>query len=350
MGMTVVKATFPTRGEVWSVSLEWSRDGETFRPANVGLPRAWDLFRSVSYLDDQTTVLVPVAGFFATSEQMLFFQESGRYWFRIKVTFRDASKPRTAPDQRDPNIEPVVVERIVDVGPPLEADLDFIAGLAQPELIRAMFGEDFFTRKVPEAREYYADAEVRAVKVIARFLVATREKWVGDVVRTVPPNGDVQKAAHALLALARRFPKSSYAPYAAYYAGCCYAGIAITQAEEAIRERRALGELKDEVELGVFRAERMQNDANRATAHEAFALAGQRADAYLKPRVLYQHGNLHLVLFDFDASRRLLAEGLECVPGVDIVREWTREALEGIEVVKARLQEATKREDESSND
>jgi len=84
----------------------------------------------VSYNEEWTTVLIPVAAYFAASEAMLFFQEPGEYWFRVEVDFRDVNKPRTVPDQRDADIEPVVVDQIVEVQPPTQADLEFISALA----------------------------------------------------------------------------------------------------------------------------------------------------------------------------------------------------------------------------
>lgn len=319
MGISVVHATFSSRGEVWNVSLKVSRDGETFGTANVGFPRPWQLFRSVSYNQDQTTVLIPVAAYFATNEKMLLFQDSGRHWFRVEVNFRDASKPRNAPFQVDETIEPVVIEQILDVREALQADLNFIRGLADPDLIRAMFGQNFFERQDPETRVHYRNnPDVLAVAVIGKFLEATRES---DPTRVNLPRGDLRKAADLLWQLAQEIPESSYAPYAAYFAGCCYLSDVFEHMERFMRRDRPG---KDEIlpeELPAFRAH-AQGLATFGLAGEALGFAAAHGDAYLKPWAIYMQAQHAIGGGLFDEAEAKLNEAEASMPGRGRIEEW----------------------------
>ena len=191
------------------------------------------------------------------------------------------------------------VDQTVHIDPPAVPDLTFLARLADPDLTRAMFGEDFFDRQSDAIREKMLapeGAERRALKVIAQLLLATRADEPGDV---VGPRGSIEnglKWAEALFALAKELPESSYAPYAAYYAGCCYV--------------TALGqENKDKHKEIVSPAGR--ESAYYRKARDAFSLAVARADAYLKPRALYHEGFLHLCGAEFEQAEKSLEEALQ---------------------------------------
>lgn len=309
MGVVLLRVTFPSRGEVWSVRLGTSRDGKEFREAGIGLPRAYQLFRSISYHEGTTTVLVPAIAWFRTGR--FFFDEPGRYWFRWGIAFRDQDKPRTVRDQRDFDIEAVVVDQVVEVGVPTRADLDFISGLADEDLARYIFGADFFERQTGDAIQHIADPEVRAVGVIGRLLYATRGRSPETAIGLAGPKGDVGKAADSLITLAKEIPDSSYAPYAAYYAGCCYAAIGTNTVIETIRARRVRGQRKDRAAEAELRYSLAEKHRDFAKARAAFAVAAERGDAYLKPRALYQQGFLRIFAGALDQGEKLLDRALE---------------------------------------
>lgn len=340
-GVVLLRVTFSSKGEVWSVRLDTSRDGEEFREAGIGLPRAYKLFRSIANDQKNTSVLVPAIAWFRT--EGFFFDEPGTYWFRWGISFRNQEKPRTVPDQRDPNIEAVVVDQIVEVEPPTQADLDFIAGLGGRNLMRAMAGEDFFERQTGDAIEHVSDPEVRAVGVIGRLLYATREGWVGDIMRVAGPRGDARNAAEMLLNLAKEIPESSYAPYAAYYTGCCYYASCFEEAEEAVRSRNKEVEFKSDLAQGKYRVAQLKRNPDTVKAYEAFTLAAQRADDYLKPRVLYQHGTMRLSSLDFDEAEQLLTEASRVVPGERRLQKWFDKKFGGIEHLHGKLEKAKAR-------
>lgn len=308
-GVTLLRLTFPSRGEVWTVRLDTSGDGEEFREAGVGLPRAYNVFRSVAREEGSTTILVPVIAWFRT--ERFFFDEPGRYWFRWGIAFRDQDKPRTVRDQRDFDIEAVVVDQVVEVGVPTRADLHFISGLADEDLARYIFGADFFERQTGDAIQHVADPEVRAVGVIGRLLYATRGRSPETVMGLAGPKGDVGKAADSLVTLAKEIPDSSYAPYAAYYAGCCYAAIGTKTVIETIRARRVRGQRKDRAAEAELRYSLAEKDRDFAKAHAAFAVAAERGDAYLKPRALYQQGFLRIFAGALDQGEKLLDRALD---------------------------------------
>lgn len=335
-GITVLRATFPSRGEVWRINLNTSQDGKEFHEAGIGLLGRPDVLTSVADHQGTTTILVPAAGWFGT--YISFFGEPGPHWFRWDISFRDQDKPRTAPDQLDRSIEPISVEQMINVKAARREDLDFIAGLGDPDLMRAMVGGEFFDQRMDDADEYFTDREMRAVAVIAQLLLATREDWVGDVIRQAGPRGDVHKAAEMLLALAQELPESSYAPYAAYYAACCYSQNCLVEAREAVRVRRAQGGFTSDLAEGTYRAELLKNNPHSARAYEGFTLSAQKADDYLKPRVLNQHGALRLMSLDLDQAERLLLEAERVAPDERMIQKWTAKMRGGIDEIRAELE------------
>ncbi len=327
----VVRATFPSEETVAGIGISFSRDGEQFESTNAGLPRPGRLFTSSATIDGTTTVLLAIVGSFQMGRSAFFFDSPGLYYFKWEIRFEDQNIPfRT------------IVQKI-EVANAVVADLDFISGLSEPALMRAMFGEDFFERQTGNAVRQYANPEARAVKVIGRLLYATGENWVGDNMREAGPLGDIHDAADMLLSLAKRFPESSYAPYAAYYAGCCYFAACVDATEEAIRTQKKLGGLTDDRALGKFRVNFLKQNPDSAGANEAFKFAAQRADDYLKPRVLYQHGTSRLFSFDFVEAERLLMNSVQVASGDRTIQEWFDKRLGGIDGLIARLEKAKKR-------
>ncbi|RMH34759.1 MAG: hypothetical protein D6690_10030, partial [Nitrospirae bacterium] len=179
-GFNILQVSFPTRGEVSGVSVQFSWDGEIFHSADVGLPRPWQLLPSVSYGKGWTTISVPAVAAFGLGEARFFLEKPGTCWFRWNINFKDK------------NIESIKIERIVEVAPSTGADLDFTMRLGGPDLARAMFGKDFFERQSGVAHEQMMDPEMRALMVIRRFLEAARARTMEDVKL---PKGDVKKTA-----------------------------------------------------------------------------------------------------------------------------------------------------------
>ena len=334
-GMVVLRVTFPSRGEVWRVALNSSINGEDFGEAGVGLLGTPDLFTSVTYHDGETTILVPAAGWFGSG--VLYFDGPGTQWFRWTITFRDQDKARTEYDQRDYDIEPLVVEQMVQVKPAQRVDLDFIARVGEVEVARTLFGRDPAEGRGDIEGERYGDAEVRAARVISVLLRATRADDPGSALSGRTSMDNVIEWAKTLAGLAKEFPESSYAPYAAYYAGCCYLAVGADVLEKIMKEREIqdssltgdkLRALTDEPEVASYYLK----------AQNALTLAADRADLYLKPRAIYLQAGLVGTRGEWDEMERLLDKALAEAPGKGTIRQLVDGARRDLARVKEREQ------------
>ena len=339
-GIAVLSLSFASRGEVSGVSLFVSRDGQTYQDSQAGLLRGSPLFTSTADDGRTTSVLVSLVGRFPYGTYSFLFAEPGTYYLRWGVGFEDN------PDAG------LKIHQTIEVEPARRCDLDFLARISDARFLRDLLGKDLFEKSPAEFRGWVqsaSGADYRSLIVIAELLQATR---ADNALEAARPRKDIDDAvtwANALLPLAQQLPESSYAPYAAYYAGCCYSAASLTQATDAIRERRSRGEVFDELQEGKDRADFIKHSEVSAKAFEAFAMAARRADAYLKPRVLYQHGYLRLFAFEFDEAERLLSEAAQAAPGEGAVQGWIDEARAGIEVVKARAGDAAKQNGDRAN-
>ena len=160
--------------------------------------------------------------------------------------------------------------------------------------------------------------------------------------REAGPRGDIHKAAEMLLTLAKEIPKSSYAPYAAYYAGCCYASIASNRITESIRagkrDRESFRDAQTRLLIPL-----VKRDADATTAAEAFELASDNGDDYLKPRALYQQSLFSASVGAFDDAEKLLTEALQVAPGEGTIQEWTDKARKGADRLRAELEKGEER-------
>ena len=186
-------------------------------------------------------------------------------------------------------------------------------------MIRALFGADFFDRNTGNAIQHYADPEVRAVKVIGQLLSATRFDEFGDFVAQRRTAEAALAWADELWKLAQAVPDSSYAPYAAYYAAGCYAGVAVSHAVETVRSAREPGKHKDRMAEAEHRASLLAEDELTSKAEAAFTFAAERADAYVKPRVLLLAGMLKAFQFQQEEASRLWNEALQAAPGNPVI-------------------------------
>ena len=321
-GFNILRVSFPTYGEVKTFSLKVSFDGETFHDTSAGLPRPWRLFRSINCEPERTTILVPVVACFGVKR--FIFEATGTCWFHWKIDFQDE------------DIESIEVTQIAEVRRPNRVDLDFIAGLGDPDLVRAMFGDDIFERLTGNTREQFESREVRAVKVIGQLLMATR----ADEAEAVRPHGSIEnavKSADTLLALAKEFPESSYAPYAAYYAGCCYSAAGGDVLEKTMKERGIQDSSLTAQKLQALAAE-PKAASHYSKAEEALTLAANRADLYLKPRAVYMQAVLVGMRGEWDEMERLLDKALAEAPGEGTVRQLVDGARRHLARVKQREQ------------
>lgn len=315
-GPVVLRLSFPSQGEVKDVSVLFSTDGDTFENTRAGLPRNWQLFTSVGDDGETTTALILLVGRFDMGKKSFLFDEPGTYHFRWGVGFKDEG------------VDGFNARQIVEVGPAREADLAFLDRLADPDLLRYLFGDDFFDRQTETVRERMlapSGADMRALKVIARLLQATRATSASNVFldHKLPKEEDKRRWGDTLSELAEAIPESSYAPYAAYYAGCCYSMIGLIQVAEGIQANQVPGQPKDRAAETELRFSLTKKNTDCARACKAFGFAARRGDDYLKPRALFQQAVLRASSGALDEVEQLLSKAEQIVPGEKTIQKMS---------------------------
>lgn len=345
-GLVVLRAIFPPRGEVWRVSLLSSEDGERFTQAGIGALNRRLLW---SVVDDGefTTVFVPAIGSYGGD--VSFFDGPGPHWVRWKIAFRDDSKPRTAEDQGAKDIQPAQIDQRLDVVEPCRSDLGFLSRLGEIERIKTLLGREWIEGRTEAAQKAMLAssleaAEFRALAVVGELLEATRERvpWELSYARHGKTIESALIWADTLWALAQEFPDSSYAPYAASYAGCCYLA-PVFEAYRSEKSNRRIGDkemTRDEfgILVDVARAEGHLDDADAA-----LAFAAEHGDAYLKPRALYYRVFAGWLGGDLEKCGSRLDAASTAARGETSLTRWIVEQREGLEKMRQRWSEAADR-------
>jgi hypothetical protein len=255
-----------------------SFDGKNFLTPASGLPRAERLFTSAETSAGSTTVSVVVVAGFETGE-FIFTEPSD---LTIQWTVAQDGK------EGDPEI--ITQQAVVREASP--EDEAFLARLADPELVRRLLGQDFFDRQTTTVKDRLlaADgADARALRVISRLLLATRANEPVDAVRAGGGHADAQVWAESLWAIAEEYPGSSYAPYAAYYAGCC---------------RLAAATVTNHASTGRQISAKAKTDPDYVSALTCLRFARLHGDRYLQPRACYMEACASIVASDFGEAAR----------------------------------------------
>lgn len=318
-GIVVLRLMLPSKVDVSGVSLFFSADGETYEDSQAGLLRGSPLFTSMADDGRTTTIVVSLVGRFPYGTYSFLFEAPGTYHLRWGVGG-------------------VQICQTLDVGRSTQADLAFLSRLSDPGLLRQLFGKDPLEgSRNEEFRKWVRSsdgADSRALLVIAELLEATRAREPGDVVRE---GGGIENAltwADTLLPLAKEFRESSYAPYAAYYAGCCYAAADIGIAVDTVKERRVPGAPKARLGEIEQMAALVRENANYPKALEAYTLAADGADAYLKPRVLFQKAFLHLNTGAYETMEELFSSIEKIAPYDSVLQPRIDKMREGVSEVE----------------
>jgi hypothetical protein len=301
--IVIMYSTFPDRGDVRDVGLSMSRDGVGYEPVHVGVPRSSEVLWNAGSHDGTTTVVVPIVGAFGMGEAEFLFQRPETVYLKLHATFRD------------PGTDSLDVVTVVHVERSTREDETFVRRIGESAFLQRLLGEDAFA-EAPEGirnRMSANDAnDYRALIVIGRLLEATRLKDPQDVFG--PEKGTPERAlvwADTLWPLAKKLPDSSYAPYAAFYAGMSYFALASRDSVDAVRKARVPGEHKDQVGEFLGRAELLTKDDRFAKGAEALQFAVDRGDAYLKPYALYHLGSLRARGGQLDAGEELFTRAME---------------------------------------
>ncbi|MCH8148377.1 MAG: hypothetical protein IH987_10345 [Planctomycetes bacterium] len=323
----VISLQLQTRSEVSDFDLDVSLDGETYRNCTVGLPRAWQLFFTINQTARNVTITVPVVGAFGGSAGRFLFREPGHYRFRWTVNYKDGS-------------ERGVIEQEVVVLASSDADLAFIEGLADPALCRLILGQRWYDEFMDPNVQHYSELEPRAVKVIGRLLYATRGKTPESAMGTASPQGDMVNTAKALLDLANEIPDSSFAPYAAYYAGCCFASTSGYAVDKQGQKEASEGRFEDETAHRRRLYVLHKADPRSAKGKEAFLFAAERADEYLKPRAIYQAARHTLSRGELEEADELICRAELAAPGSGTVGDLVQKLRSNFDRNRAKFERA----------
>jgi len=222
------------------------------------------------------------------------------------------------------------VERVI-VLPPSQPDLTFLSRVSAPVLLRRLFGRDNSEYRAEERLAWVLSPEntdERALIVIAELLQATQQREPGFAVRRRETEEEMRIWGEQMLELAKELPESSYAPYAAYYAGCCYMGASANRRKEATLaemrevEDKSLDNVRAASARALVRLAHTDEDVGRAL--EAFELATERADDYLKPKALYQVGACRTIKGDFGGAGKAADLADAAFDGEGEIKAWTQ--------------------------
>lgn len=293
----VLRVELPGHAKITSIGLEISGDGSVFRKTKVGIPKPWLLLRSLSSDDQRTIVLVPLVGEFDTYSAKFLFELPGRYFLRWRIRFAEEGT------------EVLQIDQTVEVLTPRRPDLDFLRDLDDRQ-----FQQNLRGKSIPWPEDAAVPANYLALDVIKQLMGATRER--------VPMNaaserGSLEEAlrwADTLQGLAKAHPDSGYAPYAAYYAGCCY----LTSVAETVKE------VLRQDGVDALSAVPTAN-THYANALRALTMAAENGDPYLRPRALHQLAWHAAWGGKLKESELLLDRALEAAGAKGAIEQWVNE-------------------------
>lgn len=217
-GVVALRASFGSRVRIADVSLEMSVNGEDYVTVSTDLRGA--LPRFVSNGAQRTDVDLLIDQDLKSPCPGPAFHSPGRYYLRWHIRF----------DEQPTAIE---VDQIVDVGSVTDADACFLERAGDQEMLISLLGRDPFAAFGPEVREAVRrpeNADCRAFPLIAML-----KESMGDdprtLAKTFPRELERRLWADTIYELLEACPQSSYAPYAACFAGTFY----VAEVEEANR-------------------------------------------------------------------------------------------------------------------
>lgn len=315
----VLKVPIPGDIVPESIKLEVSQDGQEFRSAEVGLPRGYQLLYVRQSNEEHAALHIVVVGRTQTGLGGFLPEFAGPWQLRWTI-----GVPERADD--------LVVEQELNLLTPTAQDSDFLDSISPPDFVRFLMGASFFRNKPDMLRKKMlseAGTDGRALRVIAELLKATQVHEPLDVGR-MRGWSEEEYAPHAapFLKLARDFPDSTYAPYAAYYAGCLY--LALVEMET----KREFDQPSPRVSAG----------ENYKFAEEALRFAADRGDPYLKPRALYMSALLRAYSADWRRVESALNETAKAGAG----DRWTERQVADLheDIAKLRREMQEKKQDD----
>jgi len=306
--MTVIGASIPGDFPVRSVQVTIAENGEPLCDVGANVHRKPLVHFSAASTGRDTVVSVPVPASFAKGT--FLFPQAGEYRLEWLVATGDARRPS------------VTLYQKLKISPPNGSDVAFLESLVQPEVVEVLFDSAVQQNL---RRDAHGGKETVAVEVVRQLLEASLAEEIDSVLSTDRSAETAVRWAVALSKLALAFPESSYAPYAAHFAGCCYSATVFRVSVEATRGMRDPTKKKNKLREAENRALLISQDDMTSRAETAFAFACEHADSYLKPRCLLHFGMLKAVQLQEEESDRMWREAKELGGGdVSIERIATR--------------------------
>jgi len=260
------------------VALKTSRDGVTYDDTQMRFPRY-----------SGKRLVVPIVGRFAMGNEAFLFREPGRYFLEWTLRLEEPEPGSTS------NIS---VRQTVDVSPTSPATTAFLEKISELEFLHRLFQRDLFEGVPSSARELLtgpAGFDIRALVVIKELIQPLH--GVEPLEGRFESDAILLRWADSMLALAKEFPESVYADFAAFSAGGGY----VTYLCEA-RECREMS------------PEELQKHPLRTKAGESLDLIGVRAGSYLSDSGMCQRARMSIRLSLLDEANELLDSAQRRLP------------------------------------
>lgn len=296
---TVVAALIPDGTDVRNVQVTIDSEGDAPRPAGAGVHHPWETHWDVRRGSEGTFVVVPLPAAFA--EGHFIFPKPGKYQLQWLIA------------TGNPTNQNLKVGQTIEIGVSARADSAFLSALSKKETLARLFGDEVPFIRDRESTGVRARNDAAVVEVIRQLLEASIAHEVDGLISDQRTPERAVVWADTLNDLASDFPDSSFSPYAAHFAACCYVGVVFGKATDAVRAARVPGEHKDNMAEYLERVKFFEADARVAKSDEALQFAVDHGDAYLKPLALYQLGFLRACCGRLDETEKLFAQTIELV-------------------------------------
>lgn len=321
---TVVAASIPNNSDVRNVQVTVSGDGSALRHTGAGVHHPWETHWGLRRGDDGMFLVVPLPASFVDGRFM--FPEPGKY----RVQWLIATGDPTAPS--------LTIDQTVEIGAPTRADLAFLDALTKPDLVAKLLGAGAQSLRERNPTDVRARNDLAALEVIRQLLEASLVHEVDGLISEQRTPESAVVWADTLTQLAFGLPESSYSPYAAHFAACCYAGVVFGRSTEAVRAAREPEKGKDRTREAGHRALLFSTDELTPKAEAAFAFAVEHGDAYLKPITLYHRALFHGLTGEVEQSEALLNDAIQLVGEKGTVGELIRKFRPELEEMKRAVE------------
>lgn len=260
LGVNIVRIRYSGISETRTIDLQVSEDGAHFRAFELLQPDGKPTKIQMHDSHQSSDRLIPVVANFDLVPTGFLFEEPGTHHLRWRVY---------SPAQSDHALE---ISQSINVGPVRASDREFLDSVMNVESWARVFGGSALSVMSEEQRQRLlgsAGANERTLLAIRELIQAPSFLEPSEVIRIGGGLEQTLERAEFYSDLAHRLGDSSYAPYAAYYAGTCY----LVKIQDENR-RAGIGHVSSQ--------SRDTSTYSKATA--MLQIAYTNGDRFLKPR------------------------------------------------------------------